>query len=185
MAITTAAIMISMIVGHADRGDDRSRCENTRSTTTSCARSPTTGALALRRGHFARPSASTSPWISCVALAIRNRPPPIRMMSRQENDSCRTIVTTRIGQLRSARSAREQHATRKTNASDRPIWRARGALGRRRAARHQHRDEHDVVDAEHDLERGQRRRAPPRHWDRSAMQTWSWLPRRNRPTIKK
>jgi hypothetical protein len=59
--------------------------ENTRSIRMSCATTVANDCAAIRLAELvSSPRGSTSWWISCVVLAIRNSPPPIRMISRQE-----------------------------------------------------------------------------------------------------
>ena len=84
IAITTAAIMISMSCA-MPIAVTIELIENTRSTDDDLHHDQQNDAQARARRVVGSRRASTSAWISCVALAIRNSPPPIRMMSCQEN----------------------------------------------------------------------------------------------------
>ena len=50
-------------------------------------------ACAALGGHAGALARSISLWISCVALAIRKSPPPIRMMSCQEISLPNSVIT--------------------------------------------------------------------------------------------
>ena len=76
-------------------------------------------------------------------------------------------VNERLRSGPSARSAPNSRTMRKTNASDRPIWRARARLRRSAAATTRTEMNTTIVDAEHDLERGQRDERGPGMRDRS------------------
>ena len=68
------------------------------------------------------PAPSIFWWISCVALAIRNRPPPIRMMSRHENA---WPSTENSGAVRpTIQAMASSNASRVTAASRMPMLRA-------------------------------------------------------------
>ena len=72
--------------------------ENTRSMTMICMMTQK-NALGLRLGLRSPWRASTSAWISCVALAIRKAPPPIRMMSRQDSATFFTVMTGSVSPI--------------------------------------------------------------------------------------
>src|SRR5215472_16444952 len=61
-----------------------------------------------------------------VALAMRNRPPPIRMMSRQDIPMRKTVKSGAVRPMSQVRP--KSMITRKMKARDKPIWRARRAL---------------------------------------------------------
>ena len=184
-AISTAAIMMRMSLRHADRGDDRIDREDDVDHD-HLEDDEHEGAAADRGRLMARrppsPAASISACISWVALAIRNRPPPIRMMSCQEID-WPNIVTSGSDRPTSQVSVNSSRM-RKTSASDRP--RRRACVGLRLGqARHQDGDEHDIVDAEHDLERAQRdERGPGMRIGQKIEHAPRQLLRRNAPPIR-
>src|SRR5215475_3179746 len=77
---------------------------------------------------------SISRWISCVALAMRKRPPPIRMMSRQDMPIPNRLNSGPVRPISQVRP--KSIMTRNPKASDSPIWRARRAsLGSQREVR--------------------------------------------------
>src|SRR5215211_3473735 len=125
MAMTIAATMTSMSSAIPIAVMMESS-ENTRSMTISCMITRVSGA----RGEAAAVSAcgsraSISPWISWVALAMRNKPPPMRIRSRQESSRSNRVTT---GSLRPDRKVRPPSIiTRNRNAKPRPICRARFA----------------------------------------------------------
>src|SRR5215510_12308678 len=77
---------------------------------------------------------SISRWISCVALAMRKRPPPIRMMSRQAMPIPNRLNSGAVRPISQVRP--KSMMTRNRKASDSPIWRTRRAsLGSQREVR--------------------------------------------------
>ena len=95
---------------------------------------------------------SISACISWVALAIRNSPPPIRIRSCQENGLSQTVNT--MADRPSSEVSANNSAMRKTSASPEPDP-PRDLAAAGIETPDQDRDEDDVVDAEHDLERGE------------------------------
>ena len=80
-------------------------------------------------------------------------------MSRQEKREAEQVVTT--GSVRPMSQVSENSsAIRPSSASARPIWRAAALLMLGQPAGDD-RQEDQVVDAEHDLQRGQRQQAGP------------------------
>src|SRR5215467_6800207 len=109
--------------------------EKTRSMSTSWAMIRENAARAgTARGSSLPSRPSTSRWISCVDLAIRNAPPPIRMMSRQEMAIPNRLNSGAVRPTSQVRPASIK--TRNRKASDSPIWRTRRAsLGSQREVR--------------------------------------------------
>src|SRR6516162_8977853 len=92
---------------------------------------------------------------------MRNRPPPIRIMSRHDIPMRKTVKSGAVRPM--SQVSPKSMITRKMKARERPIWRARRALFvSRRAVKDG--DENEIVDPEHDLERGQRDQRGPRIW---------------------
>ena len=156
IAITTAAIMISMSSAMPIAVTIES-IENTRSTTTSCD-DHREGALWTRHAYCASSSRLD------LAVDFVRRLGDQEQSAADQDDVAPGEADSRIAAntgwvSRSARSGRSSKM-RKTKASERPICRAR-AWRCASSARHQHRDEHEIVDAEHDFERGQRQQRGP------------------------
>ena len=104
-------------------------------------------------------SPSSASWISVTAFHIRNRPPAIRIRSRTENPWSPMVNS---GSLRP--TIQEIVSSRRIRipiARPRPIVRARSRCSAGQPL-HEHRDEHDVVDAQHDLEDRQGQQGDPR-----------------------
>ena len=99
-------------------------------------------------------SPSSRPWISCVLLPSRNRPP-----SDQDQVAARDLVPPEREQRRGQpddpgeREEQEDAGAHRQQQSEAP----RGRLLRRRQLPGQDGNEDDVVDAEDDLEEGERR----------------------------
>ena len=132
--------------------------ENTRSMTMICR---ITAAKPALTAAAASPSAPSSDWwISTVLFQIRNRPPPIRIRSRPEISWLTNVE--REQRLRQAddpgqdQQQADPHEHRQEQADH-----ARLPLLLGRQLVDQDRDEDDVVDAQHQLERGQRQEGDP------------------------
>ena len=131
--------------------------ENTRSTTMICRMTaPKVALTAPATASSCSPSSDW--WISPVLFQIRNRPPAIRIRSRPEI-SCPSTVNSGVDQADDPGQHQQQadaHEHRHEQAEA-----AREFAPLLRQLVDQDRDEDDVVDAEHELERGERREGDP------------------------
>ena len=107
-------------------------------------------------------------WISPVLFQRRNRPPPIRTRSRPEISWPTMSMRNSGAVMPMIQESMNSRPTRMNIARNRPIM-PRLALLLRRQLVDQDRDEDDVVDAEHQLERGERQEARSRPAGRSGV----------------
>ena len=147
------------VVGHADGGDDRVDREDEveQQDLDDRAAERDGDRLADRCRPCGRPG-STVWWISLVAFQTRNRPPAIRIRSRQEKAWPKAVKTGAV--MPTIQAIVASRTSRMISAAPMPIRRARCAvLGRQLVG--QDRDEDQVVDAEHDLHGDQRHHRGP------------------------
>ena len=161
------------MLGHADRGQDRIDREDQVEQQDLDDRSAEGRASASRCRRRRRPApGSTLWWISLVAFQTRNRPPAIRIRSRQEKlvskpgspwaPGAPWIPRSKTGAVSPTSQAIPESRTRRMiSARLMPIRRARCRWCSRQLVG-QDRDEDQIVDAEHHLEHDAGSRARPR-----------------------
>ena len=184
IAITTAAIMISMSCA-MPIAVTIELTENTRSTATICSTimrecrvdlgAPIVGLVRLHLG------------MDLVRRLGDQEQPAGDQDDVVPGERAAEAAEHRIGQPHQPGQAEQQDDAEHQREREPDLARALGVL--RRAARHQHRDEHDIVDAEHDLERrqGDERRPGIRIGQtvRASRTVHSGLGRRSSPTARK
>ena len=147
MAMTMATTMIDDLIGHADGGDDRVERKDYVEHE-DLGDHPGEAGAPLTRLALACPP-STLPWISLTALTIRKSPPPKRIRSRPEKERP-TVNRGAVRPITQVMANRSPILMIRANAS--PSRRASALLGSGQAGG-QDRDEHHVVDAQHDFHR--------------------------------